>query len=208
VSVCSCGKLYLRHKRSIDTNRHVCSRCQGRLLFLGKFSRDGRLIGGGAAGAAAGSSATPGGGGGGNAFTVYVKTHFAAIKRGLPTGTPHKEVMTRLAAQYKEQKLAGAAKTPAAAAAAAAAHPQRTVMVATEVVTLETHAVQGTAGVAEARPMASAAASLGLMGNPGAAASPARSSSSGTDDGWQTADEEVEEQTSSLLPFMDRLALC
>lgn len=170
-------------------------------------SRDGRVIGGGAAGAAAGSSATPGGGRGGNAFTVYVKTHFAEIKRGLPTGTPHKEVMTRLATQYKEQKLASAAKTPAAAAAAA--NPQRTVMVATEVVTLETHAVQGTAGVADARTMVSAAASMGLVGKPGAAASPARSSSSSSiDDGWQTADEEVEGQTSSLLGFMDRLALC
>lgn len=33
----SCGKLYVRHKRSIDTVKHVCSRCQGRLLYLGKF---------------------------------------------------------------------------------------------------------------------------------------------------------------------------
>lgn len=32
-----CGKQYHRHKRSIDTARHVCSRCSGRLAYLGKF---------------------------------------------------------------------------------------------------------------------------------------------------------------------------
>eukprot|EP00775_Hariotina_reticulata_P008588 gene8588-8770_t len=32
-----CGKQFHRHKRSIDTNRHCCSRCSGRLTFLGKF---------------------------------------------------------------------------------------------------------------------------------------------------------------------------
>lgn len=37
VPVCSCGKLYVRHKRSIDIIKHVCSRCNSRLLYLGKF---------------------------------------------------------------------------------------------------------------------------------------------------------------------------
>lgn len=51
--VSSCGKLYMRHKRSIDTSKHVCSRCSGRLLYLGKF-RWGRIVRKGA-GASAGT---------------------------------------------------------------------------------------------------------------------------------------------------------
>ncbi|WIA35546.1 hypothetical protein OEZ86_003971 [Tetradesmus obliquus] len=95
----SCGKQYHRHKRSIDPAKHVCSRCSGRLLYLGKFSRDGKLVGSAAAGAA-----TPGATPGGNAFSQFVKSHFAQTKRELPAGTPHKELMSRLAADYKQHK--------------------------------------------------------------------------------------------------------
>ncbi|WIA15345.1 hypothetical protein OEZ85_002010 [Tetradesmus obliquus] len=95
----SCGKQYHRHKRSIDPAKHVCSRCSGRLLYLGKFSRDGKLVGSTAAGAA-----TPGATPGGNAFSQFVKSHFAQTKRELPAGTPHKELMSRLAADYKLHK--------------------------------------------------------------------------------------------------------
>lgn len=156
----------------------------------------------------AGGAATPGGG---NAFTMYVKTHFAEVKRGLPTGTPHKEVMTRLAAQYKEHKTAAAAAaTPPAAPAAAQPRPARTAA-----------AVSPAAPTEAAEPSAAAAPSsrLGVETAavaPAAAvvacsavspAPPADVSSEGEEEGWQTAEEEVEDQTSSLLSFMDRLAL-
>eukprot|EP00878_Enallax_costatus_P035154 GHUV01039146.1.p1 GENE.GHUV01039146.1~~GHUV01039146.1.p1 ORF type:complete len:208 (+),score=112.64 GHUV01039146.1:134-757(+) len=104
-----CGKQYHRHKRSIDPNKHVCSRCDGRLVFLGKFSRDGKLLntstsGPVTPGAAAAGSKTPGAGG--NVFSQYIKTHFASVKKEMPAGTPHKELMSRLASQYKQQKTA------------------------------------------------------------------------------------------------------
>lgn len=153
-------------------------------------SRDGQLIPSSVAGAGgAGGAATPGGGGGGNAFTMYVKTHFAEIKRALPTGTPHKEVMTRLAAQYKEQKLTATAATPATAT-----RPARKVTVTAvtaELVVTQTPAAPRTAS----------------RGGATAAAAAAEGASLDDEDGWQTADEEVEEQTTSLLSFMDRLAL-
>lgn len=257
-------------------------------------SRDGKLIAGSVAGEAAGSkgSTTPGGG---NAFTLFVKDHFAEVKRGLPTGTPHKEVMTRLAAQYKEQKAAAApsgvatapragrtgpavvaaaavaaaagvgdsrAVTPAAAPPlvnradaagtaavdaagahavggdsadayagagdtadvyAAAAGPEdayamggaATGAYATATGTSDAYRVGGdtagayTAGggtadayaVDEAYTAGAESAGGDESGRP---ASPSRSS----DDGWVTAEEEVDDQTSSLLNFMDRLALC
>jgi hypothetical protein len=172
-------------------------------VFDWTCSRDGKLIANSTSEAAAGS-ATPGGG---NAFTMFVKTHFADVKRALPTGTPHKEVMTRLAAQYKEQKAATAAATPAAVALP---RPGRTVAVPP--VTTSTAAAEVTVSVALTpavqRPPRGpgdrdAAAAAALVA--AAAESPADGSSD--DEGWQTAEEEVEEQTSSLLSFMDRLAL-
>lgn len=54
-------------------------------------------------------------------FSRFVKAHFADVKRGLPAGMPHKEVMSCLAARYKQQK---AAATPVAVSAATAAAAQ------------------------------------------------------------------------------------
>jgi hypothetical protein len=75
--------------------------------FIITTSRDGRLLAsttaavttlkGGAADAAA---AKPGL----NVFSQYVKTHFASVKKSLPVGTPHKNIMSRIAADYKQQK--------------------------------------------------------------------------------------------------------
>lgn len=77
------------------------------LLPVVVCSRDGKLLGGIAGSATPGTaSKTPGGGG--NVFSQFVKTHFATIKKGLPAGTPHKEIMSRLATQYKQQKIAAA----------------------------------------------------------------------------------------------------
>lgn len=40
-----CNKVYQRHRQSIDPAKHVCSRCKGRLTFLGKFSKANKLLG-------------------------------------------------------------------------------------------------------------------------------------------------------------------
>jgi hypothetical protein len=39
-----CGKMYSRHRSSIDVRRHVCSRCKSKLVFMGKFGQDGQLL--------------------------------------------------------------------------------------------------------------------------------------------------------------------
>jgi hypothetical protein len=161
---------------------------------------------------------------------MYVKTHFAELKRDLPTGTPHKEVMSRLAAQYKEQKLSTAAKAAGAAAgaraagaAAAAGHDAATpagsatvsrtgqdvaaAYVSGGIVSAERSAALHTP---DTEPVMAAAAAVPLAVDAEAAAAADASASEAADsddDGWQTAEEEVEEQTSSLLSFMDRLAL-
>lgn len=82
-----------------DLSFLVCLQTPASLpLVLQPHSRDGRLIASSVseAAAAGGGAATPGGrgggGGGSNAFTLFVKSHFADLKRSLPTGTPHKEV--------------------------------------------------------------------------------------------------------------------
>jgi hypothetical protein len=81
---------------------------------------------GGAALAAQASAARPRGGGrgGGNAFSGFVKERFAATKAALPKGTPHKDVMGRLAAAWREEKAARAAAAAAATAATASAAGQ------------------------------------------------------------------------------------
>jgi hypothetical protein len=182
-------------------------------------SRDGKLIASSTSEAAAARGATPGGG---NAFTLFVKTHFADVKRGLPTGTPHKEVMTRLAASYKEQKLVAAtaaaaatATTPGPGALPQAGRGLTVTGVVTAISTETTYTLTttvtrpGAAGAA-----AAGAAAAGKAGVTAAAAGTGARASRGDDEavesddeGWQTAEEEIEEQTSSLLSFMDRLAL-
>jgi hypothetical protein len=73
-----CGKLYERHKRSIDEQRHACGACKGRLRYLGKFGRDGRLVDDTA-------TSTPL-----NQYAQFVKSNFASVKKTLPRGTPHR----------------------------------------------------------------------------------------------------------------------
>jgi hypothetical protein len=74
-----CGKLYERHKRTIDEQRHACGVCKARLRFLGKFGRDGRLVDDSA------TSGTPL-----NPYAQFVKATFASVKKTLPRGTPHR----------------------------------------------------------------------------------------------------------------------
>lgn len=39
-----CKKQYERHRSSIDTARHVCGKCGGRLQYLGRFGKAGQLL--------------------------------------------------------------------------------------------------------------------------------------------------------------------
>lgn len=48
----TCGKEYRRHRKTIDTDKHSCGACKGRLTYAGKFDRQDRLVG--AAGARVG----------------------------------------------------------------------------------------------------------------------------------------------------------
>jgi hypothetical protein len=127
--------VYGRHGKTIDPARHACGVCRGRLLYLGRFGRDGRpqatpapiarspaasgAAGGGVAAAATSSAARPRGGGGGNAYSSFVKERYASVQATLPKGTPGKEVMRRLAVVWREEKAVRAA----AAATAGAAGP-------------------------------------------------------------------------------------
>jgi hypothetical protein len=59
--------------------------CHGRLEFLGKFNADGTQC-----------EERPA-----TAFSLFVKTHFGAVKERLPAGTPHKLLMQELSNQWK-----------------------------------------------------------------------------------------------------------
>ena len=117
-----CGQVYRRHSRSIDCAMHACGVCKGKLVYVGKLGPDGKPLGGGkaAAAAAAGAIAAGGKSGGGgisglappppsstpNAFASFVAERFAAVKRQVPRGTSHGEVMRRIAAEWREEKEA------------------------------------------------------------------------------------------------------
>lgn len=83
----------------------MCGRCRAPLAFLGKFKPDGSPA----------KQRVP------NAFAAFVRENAADIKRALPAGTPHKEVMARVAGMYKEAKGAKQAASQAAAGGGAAA---------------------------------------------------------------------------------------
>ena len=64
--------MYKRHSKSIDTDRMACSLCSGRLAFCGKFQANG----------------TPARARGPNAFSDFVREHFAGVKAAHPAGPP------------------------------------------------------------------------------------------------------------------------
>ena len=68
--LCRCAHVYKRHSKSIDTDRMACSLCSGRLMFRGKFQADG----------------TPARARGPNAFSDFVREHFAGVKAAHPAG--------------------------------------------------------------------------------------------------------------------------
>lgn len=67
-----CAFVYKRHSKSIDTDRMACGMCSGRLMFRGKFLPDGTPA----------KTRAP------NAFSDFVKDHFAGIKAAHPAGAP------------------------------------------------------------------------------------------------------------------------
>ena len=68
-----CGKVYKRHKRVIDPERHVCSVCKGSLQYLGALDENG-------------APRQPAAKKQGNAYSQYVAQNFAAQKAKLPPG--------------------------------------------------------------------------------------------------------------------------
>lgn len=62
----------------------MCGKCRAPLSYLGKFKPDG----------------TPAKQRAPSKFAQFVKENAAEIKRQLPQGTPHKEVMARVAGMY------------------------------------------------------------------------------------------------------------
>ena len=80
-----CLQLYQRHSNSIDVSRKVCGACRAPLTFLGKFRPNG----------------TPAKPRQPSKFALFVKENAAEIKAQLPAGTPHKEVMQRVAGMYQ-----------------------------------------------------------------------------------------------------------
>lgn len=102
-----CGTEFKRHSKSIDVSRHRCGVCKGDLLQVKPTPR----------GTGKGNKMPlePGKKGGKPAITgyaAYVKLHFAGVKRGLPVGSTHKDVMQALSRKYQAEKAAGGISTP------------------------------------------------------------------------------------------------
>ncbi|KAI7836948.1 hypothetical protein COHA_009197 [Chlorella ohadii] len=101
----TCLQEYGRHSNSIDVKKKVCGACRSPLVFLGKFKPDGTPA----------KQRRP------SRFAEFVKENAAAIKAQLPAGTPHKEVMQRVATMYsaakqrQQQALAGSGSQATAA---------------------------------------------------------------------------------------------
>ncbi|KAL1922550.1 uncharacterized protein VTP21DRAFT_10089 [Calcarisporiella thermophila] len=80
----SCGKIYGRHSKSIDTSMHGCGVCHGKLRFMERLKKDGTPY----------KARQP------NAFQQYMKDHLRRIKQENP-GKTHAEVMRLLSEEYR-----------------------------------------------------------------------------------------------------------
>lgn len=81
----SCMKEYGRHSKSLDVTTNVCGRCRGKLVFLGRFSRDGSPQ----------KNAL-------SAYSVYVKDNFSRVKESLGPGRiSASDVMKRIAEEWR-----------------------------------------------------------------------------------------------------------
>lgn len=86
-----CGSEFKRHSRSIDVERQRCGQCRGRLVQVKPVPR-GQAKGGDAGTKAAGG------------YAAYVKEHYAAVKKELPSGSTQKAVMEALGKKYRAEK--------------------------------------------------------------------------------------------------------
>ncbi|KAK3070797.1 hypothetical protein LTR53_009831 [Teratosphaeriaceae sp. CCFEE 6253] len=108
-----CAAECKRHSKSIDPKRQTCGSCRGTLLQIKPVPRKDAAGGGGAP----------------TGYAAYVKTHFASVRAGLPSGASQKEVMEAVGRQYRAEKVSGSAlqgQSPTEAAGRAAAMPSHT----------------------------------------------------------------------------------
>lgn len=100
-----CAMEFKRHSKSIDPSRHRCGKCKAELVQIKPVPRK-------AAAGKGSNSGTPTLPGGKTptapvtGYAAFVKEHFASIKKGMPPGTLHKEVMQALGEKYRAEKAA------------------------------------------------------------------------------------------------------
>ncbi|GIZ38553.1 hypothetical protein CKM354_000196900 [Cercospora kikuchii] len=113
-----CGMEFKRHSKSIDPKRHRCGGCKGNLVQVKPVPRGGaaKTAGGKVEGGEAGEKKSAPQV---NGYAAYVKQHFASLKKSLPPGTSHKEVMEALGRQYRAEKAAAGVKTQSKAVSTA-----------------------------------------------------------------------------------------
>jgi predicted SprT family Zn-dependent metalloprotease len=83
-----CSHIYGRHSNSIDVTRKACGLCRGRLVFLGKFDRNGEVR----------KMKKP------SEFSLYVKANFDKVQKNLPPNAAAADVMKHIAAQWRKQQ--------------------------------------------------------------------------------------------------------
>ena len=82
-----CGQVFGRHSKSIDASRHRCSKCGGIPELINSNS------------SVSSTPKTP------NPYALFLKENFASVKKANP-GLPHKELMQKISAKFREVKLA------------------------------------------------------------------------------------------------------
>lgn len=84
-----CAHIFGRHSKSVDVDTQRCGRCNhGRLALLPRLRADG----------------TPCKARQASAFSVYVKRHFARVKKDRPD-LPHGDVMRQLGTMFREMNV-------------------------------------------------------------------------------------------------------
>lgn len=87
-----CGRTYGRHSNSLDITKKVCGICHGRLISLGRRNADGTPA----------KQRPP------NAYSLFVKAHYASVVKAAPARTPQRVVMQALAKKWVAHKQAEA----------------------------------------------------------------------------------------------------
>ncbi|KAI9670087.1 MAG: hypothetical protein M1829_004814 [Trizodia sp. TS-e1964] len=84
----ACGLEYKRHSKSIDTARHKCGVCRASLAQIrpAPTARAGKGVSG---------------------YQAFVKEHFATVRKEVPPGTPHGDVMREVGRRFREGKRGG-----------------------------------------------------------------------------------------------------